>query len=462
MNQIGVIGMAVMGRNIAQNMIEHGYTVSVYNRTHARTLEAIEQFSKLDGYENIADFVNSLEKPRRILLMVKAGQPVDATIGQLLPLLDKGDLLIDGGNSYYKETIERYKRLKAQGYNFLGLGVSGGEEGAHKGPSLMPGGDKESYQMVEQLLIDISAKAYGEPCVTYIGENGAGHYVKMVHNGIEYGDMELIAEAYHLLKTVGQLNNDELAEVFSGWNQGELESYLIEITADILKVKEGDQYLVDLILDKAGQKGTGKWTVEASLETGVNTSIITSAVYARFISAIKEERVAASKVIPKVEYQVVSDKKGFVEKVRRALYVSKIMSYAQGFDLLTKANQENEWNLDFSGIAKIWRGGCIIRARFLNRIAEAYENNKDLKNLLLDESFLNTIIEYQDDWREVTALALRNGIPAAAFSSAISYYDAYRSEYVPANMIQAQRDYFGAHTFKRTDKEGDFHHEWQQ
>lgn len=460
MNFIGVIGMAVMGRNLAANIASRGYEVAVYNRTTSVTHEAVEQFSSLNPYETLETFVESLEKPRKIILMVKAGQPVDIFIDLLIPLLDKGDLIIDGGNSYYRDTIARHAKIKKLGINFLGLGVSGGEEGALEGPALMPGGDREGYEMVEELLKKIAAIAYGEPCVSYIGDNGAGHYVKMVHNGIEYGDMQLIGEAYHLLKYIGGLNNDELANVFNEWNQGELESYLIEITADIFKVKDGDGYLVDKILDKAGQKGTGKWTVEASLDLGVNTSIITSAVYGRFISSQKDQRTHAQTVLPGPSINVVEDKDVFVEKVRRALYVSKIMSYAQGFALLSEAAVENNWKLDFSAIAKGFRGGCIIRAAFLNRIASAYENNPDLDNLLLDDEFIKTITEYQSDCREVVTLAMNEGVSVSAFSSAITYYDAYRNSQHPANLIQAQRDYFGAHTFERTDKEGHFHYDW--
>lgn len=460
MNHIGVIGMAVMGRNIAQNMVNHGYKVAVFNRTHSVTLEAIEQFNQLEGYESLESFVQSLEVPRKILLMVKAGQPVDAFIDKLIPLLEKGDLIIDGGNSNYQDTIVRHQRVTTLGLNYLGLGVSGGEEGALEGPALMPGGDLDGYHLVEPLLKDIAAVAYGEPCVSYIGNDGAGHYVKMVHNGIEYGDMQLIAEAYHLLKSVGGLSNDELADVFTQWNKGELDSYLIEITSEIFRVKDGDNYLIDMILDKAGQKGTGKWTVEASLDLGVNTSLITSAVYARFISSIKEERVRAQNILPGVDHVVISEKEVFIEKVRRALYLSKIMSYAQGFDLLAKAAIENNWSLSFANIARGFRGGCIIRAKFLNRIAEAYEKNPQLDNLLLDETFVSTIKDYQSDWREIVSIASLNGISLGAHSSALSYYDSYRSGRLPANLIQAQRDYFGAHTFERVDKEGVYHYDW--
>lgn len=460
MNNIGVIGMAVMGRNIAQNMVNNGYNVAIFNRTYAVTCEAIEQFNELKGYKNLKEFVNSLERPRKILLMVKAGLPVDSFINKLIPLLDKGDLIIDGGNSYYKDTIKRHKYLTSKELNYLGLGVSGGEEGALEGPALMAGGDLEGYLMIEELLKSIAAVAYNEPCVSYIGEDGAGHYVKMVHNGIEYGDMQLIAEAYYILKTVGDLNNDEIAKVFTDWNKGELDSYLIEITSKIFKVKDEKDYLIDVILDKAGQKGTGKWTVEASLNLGINTSIITSAVYSRFISAIKEERVQASKVLPEIKYKVVEDKKVFVEKVRRALYVSKIMSYAQGFHLLSKAATEHHWRLDFSAIARGFRGGCIIRAKFLNKISEAYESNSEINNLLLDQKFIDIIKEYQYDWREVVSISITNGISVPAFSAAVTYYDSYRSETLPANLIQAQRDYFGAHTYKRVDLEGDFHYNW--
>lgn len=460
MNHIGVIGMSVMGRNIAQNIVSRGYDVAVFNRTYQVTLEAIEQFPQLNGYETLEAMVTSLEKPRKVLLMVKAGQPVDIFLEKLISLLSPGDLIIDGGNSHYQDTMRRHQYVTSKQLNYLGLGVSGGEEGALKGPALMPGGDKQAYAMVEKMLTEIAAVAYDEACVSYIGDNGAGHYVKMIHNGIEYGDMQLIAESYHLLRDLGGLNHQELAQAYQSFNEGELESYLIEITADIFKVKDDNGYLVDKILDSAGQKGTGKWTVEASLDCGINTSLITSAVYARFISAMKSQRVAASKVLPETISHQVADKASFVEKVRRALYVSKIMSYAQGFQLLNEAAKANHWELNYSNIAKGFRGGCIIRASFLNKIAQAYENNPEIDNLMLDDYFKNIVAEYQDDWREVLALAMTNGIAVPALASALTYYDSYRSAVLPANLIQAQRDYFGAHTFKKIDQEGDFHYDW--
>lgn len=395
--------------------------------------------------------------------MVKAGSPTDETIKALKPYLEPGDILIDGGNTYFEDTIRRNKELSDAGIRFIGTGVSGGEEGALKGPSIMPGGQKEAYELVAPIFEAISAKVEGEPCVTYIGPDGAGHYVKMVHNGIEYGDMQLIAEAYAILKDLLGLSAEELHQVFSSWNQGELNSYLIEITADIFKKidDETGKPLVEVILDSAGQKGTGKWTSKNALDLGVPLPLITESVFARFISALKEERVAASRILPGPDAkEFAGDKEAMIEAIRKALYMSKICSYAQGFAQMREASEFYNWNLDYGKIAMIWRGGCIIRAQFLQKIKEAYDKSPDLKNLLLDDYFNEIVREYHTALREVVAISVKHGIPVPAFSSAIAYYDSYRSENLPANLIQAQRDYFGAHTYQRKDKEGIFHTQW--
>lgn len=463
--QIGVVGMAVMGRNLALNIESRGYSVSIFNRSSDKTDEVIAEHpgKKLVPCYSVKEFVDSLEKPRRILLMVKAGEATDKTIDSLKPYLDKGDILIDGGNTYYKDTIRRNKELSDLGFNFIGTGVSGGEEGALKGPSIMPGGQKEAYDLVAPILEKIAAVAEGEPCITYIGSDGAGHYVKMVHNGIEYGDMQLIAESYSLLKHALNLSNDELAKTFSEWNDGELSSYLIEITADIFRKKDEEgKYLVDVILDEAAQKGTGKWTSQSALDLGVPLSLITESVFARFLSALKDERIAASKVLTGPAPQAFSgDKKAFIEKVRRALYLGKIVSYAQGFAQLKSASDEYNWDLHYGEIAKIFRAGCIIRAQFLQKITDAY-NSGDVKNLLLDPYFKKIADDYQQALRDVVSYAVLHGIPTPTLSAAIAYYDSYRAAVLPANLIQAQRDYFGAHTYKRTDKEGVFHTEWME
>ncbi|MDR0806205.1 MAG: NADP-dependent phosphogluconate dehydrogenase [Enterobacteriaceae bacterium] len=462
--QIGVVGMAVMGRNLALNIESRGYSVSIFNRSGDKTDEVIAENpgKKLVPCYSVEEFVDSLEKPRRILLMVKAGEATDKTIDSLKPYLDKGDILIDGGNTYYKDTIRRNKELSAEGFNFIGTGVSGGEEGALKGPSIMPGGQKAAYELVAPILEKIAARANGEPCITYIGADGAGHYVKMVHNGIEYGDMQLISEAYSLLKQAVGLSNEELAETFTAWNKGELDSYLIEITADIFRKKDEEgNYLVDVILDEAAQKGTGKWTSQSALDLGVPLSLITESVFARFLSALKTERVAASKVLSGPKAQAFSgDKAEFIEKVRRALYLGKIVSYAQGFAQLKSASDEYHWDLQYGEIAKIFRAGCIIRAQFLQKITDAYAENGDIANLLLASYFKKTADEYQQALRDVVAYAVLHGIPTPTLSAAIAYYDSYRAAVLPANLIQAQRDYFGAHTYKRTDKDGVFHTEW--
>ena len=465
--QIGVVGMAVMGKNLALNIESRGYSVAIYNRTGSKTEKVVADHpdKNLVPSYTIEDFVNSLETHRRIILMVKAGAPTDATIKSLLPHLDKGDVLIDGGNTFFQETMRRNEELDNSGINFIGMGVSGGEKGALEGPSLMPGGQKEAYDLVEPILKKIAAKAEdGEACVTYVGPNGAGHYVKMVHNGIEYGDMELIAESYNLMRNLLGLSNDEISDVFNEWKDGELKSYLIDITADILTRKDDlgtGKPIVDVILDRAGNKGTGKWSSQSALELGVPQSLITESVYARYISAMKDERVAASQVLPNPEFDLGDvNKKELVEKIRRALYFSKIMSYAQGFEQLRVASENYDWNLNYGDMAKIWREGCIIRAQFLQKITDAYEKNPELKNLMLDDYFKKIVEEYQNDVRDIAALAIKSGVACPGFSSAITYYDQYRSAHLPANIIQAQRDYFGAHTYERTDREGIYHYEW--
>lgn len=465
--QIGVVGLAVMGKNLALNIESRGFSVSVYNRSSSKTEEFLQesQGKNVVGTYSIEEFVQSLETPRKILLMVKAGARTDATIQSLLPHLEKGDILIDGGNTYYKDTQRRNQELAESGIHFIGTGVSGGEEGALKGPSIMPGGQKEAHELVKPILEAISAKVDGEPCTTYIGPDGAGHYVKMVHNGIEYGDMQLISESYFILKHVAGLSADELHEVFSEWNKGELDSYLIEITADIFtKVdEETNQPLVDVILDKAGQKGTGKWTSQSSLDLGVPLPIITESVFARFISAMKDERVEASQLIQGPEpTQSAEDKQALIEAVRKALFMSKICSYAQGFAQMKAASDEYNWDLKYGEIAMIFRGGCIIRAAFLQQIKEAYDRNPELKNLLLDPYFKDIVESYQSSLRKVISLAVEQGVPVPSFSSALAYFDSYRTAVLPANLIQAQRDYFGAHTYERTDKEGVFHTEWMK
>jgi 6-phosphogluconate dehydrogenase len=465
--QFGVIGLAVMGKNLAMNIESRGYTVSVYNRSSEKTDEILAETKgrNITGTYSIEEFIQSLESPRKIMLMVKAGAPTDATIDQLIPHLDKGDILIDGGNTYFVDTQRRNKKLSELGIHFIGTGVSGGEEGALKGPSIMPGGQKEAYELVAPIFKDISAKVNGDPCTTYIGPDGAGHYVKMVHNGIEYGDMQLICEAYFLLKNVLGLNANELHEVFAEWNKGELDSYLIEITTDIFTKTDDEtgKPLVDMILDTAGQKGTGKWTSQNALDLGIPLPIITESVFARFISAMKEERVAASKVLNGPESKpFTGDKEAFIESVRKALYMSKICSYAQGFAQMRAASEEYNWDLQYGDIAMIFRGGCIIRAQFLQKIKDAYDLEPGLKNLLLDPYFKEIVESYQYALREIIANAVQAGIPVPCFAAALSYYDSYRTATLPANLLQAQRDYFGAHTYERTDREGIFHTNWME
>jgi len=462
--QFGVIGIGVMGKNLAINVESKGLSVSVYDLNKIVTDEVLIEVKgkNICGTYSIEEFVNSLETPRKILIMIKAGKPIDETIQRLIPYISKGDIIIDGGNSFFKDTIRRSKELQNLGFNFIGVGVSGGEEGALKGPAIMPGGDINAYKLVEPILTAISAKVDGEPCCTYIGSNGAGHYVKMVHNGIEYGDMQLICEAYALLKQVVGLSNDQIHDVFAQWNKGELNSYLIEITSEIFAQKDNEsgKYMVDIILDKAKQKGTGKWTSQSALDLAVPIPTITESVFARCMSAIKDERILASSMLKGPRKEFKGDINEFIESVRRALYTSKICSYAQGFALMRAASLQYNWDLQYGKIAKIFRGGCIIRAQFLNKINDAYEKNADLKNLMLDSYFKDIIHSYQMDMRYVVSTAVNLGIPVPSISSALTYYDSYRTAKLPANLLQAQRDYFGAHTFERVDKEGTFHHEW--
>lgn len=464
--QIGVVGLAVMGKNLAWNIESRGYSVSVYNRSSDKTDLMIKESEgkQIHPTYSLEDFVNSLEKPRKILLMVKAGPATDATIDSLLPLLDDDDILIDGGNTNYQDTIRRNKTLAESGVNFIGMGVSGGEVGALTGPSLMPGGQEAAYNKVSDILDAISAKAQdGASCVTYIGPNGAGHYVKMVHNGIEYADMQLIAESYAMMKDLLGMSHTEISQTFKDWNAGELESYLIEITGDIFtKLDENNEPLVEKILDTAGQKGTGKWTSINALELGIPLTIITESVFARFISSIKEERVNASKSLNGPQASFDGNKEEFLEKIRKALYMSKICSYAQGFAQMRKASEDHEWNLKLGDLAMIWREGCIIRAQFLQKIKDAYDNNPELENLLLDPYFKNIVTDYQEALRDVVATGVKNGVPTPGFSASVNYYDSYRSEDLPANLIQAQRDYFGAHTYERKDHEGVFHTQWDE
>ncbi|MCD8140872.1 MAG: NADP-dependent phosphogluconate dehydrogenase [Planctomycetaceae bacterium] len=463
---IGLIGLAVMGRNLALNLADHGHRVAVYNRTVEKTLEFVAS-PEAEGRELIAcrsieELLGTIAKPAPIILMIKAGDAVDQQIDQLRPLLAKGDILMDGGNSYFADTRRRCLALEADGYRYLGVGISGGEEGARTGPSIMPGGSRDAYSHVETMLTDISAKVDGQPCCAYIGPDGAGHYVKMVHNGIEYADMQLIAEAYYFLRHVAGLEYDELRDVFAEWNRGELSSYLIEITADILgRVDpETGKPMVEVIMDKAGQKGTGAWTGQSALALGVPTPTVAEAVFARSLSALRDERLAAAGVLAGPEPFDLGDRKRLVAMVRDALYAGKICCYAQGFSLLAEAGREYGWDLDLGGISMLWRGGCIIRAAFLSRIRDAYARRTDLGNLLLDDYFVEAVASGQAGWREVVALAARRGVPVPAFASALSYYDGYRTGYLWANLIQAQRDYFGAHTYQRVDRAGVFHTDW--
>jgi 6-phosphogluconate dehydrogenase len=463
-SQIGVIGLAVMGENLILNMASKGFTVSAFNRTTSKVDEFMAGRAagkSIVGAQSLEQFVSQLEHPRKVMLMVKAGSAVDATISQLVPLLEAGDIIIDGGNSHYADTNRRCKELESKGLLFIGTGVSGGEEGALLGPSIMPGGDARAWEFVKPIFQAIAAKVTdGSPCCEWVGPDGAGHFVKMVHNGIEYGDMQMIAEAYSLLRLVG-LENAEIAQIFNTWNAGELDSYLMQISSEILTKKDEitGQDLVDVILDAAGQKGTGKWTSVTALDVGAPTSTIAEAVFARCISALKEERVAASSIFagPKLEFS--GDKTVFIEQVRQALYASKICSYAQGYQLMRMTALEFGWELNYGAIALMWREGCIIRARFLENIKGAFDQNPNLANLLLDPYFTNIIKANQQSWREVVSSAALHGVWTPAFSSALAYFDGYRTGTLSTNLVQAQRDYFGAHTYERTDKaRGEFFH----
>ena len=463
---IGLIGLAVMGENLALNMESKGFSVAVFNRT----TEVTEKFASGRGKgkniqptRTMEEFVGALKRPRKAMIMVKAGAPVDAVIGQLAPLLEKGDVIIDGGNSLFTDTQRRGKELENRGIHFVGCGVSGGEEGALKGPSLMPGGSRESWEIIAPIFRKIAAQVDGAPCCRYMGPDGAGHYVKMVHNGIEYGDMQLICEAYAILKEIVEMDAAQLAETFAEWNKGELDSYLIEITSQIFRKNDPEtgNPLVDMILDKAGQKGTGIWTLQSAIKQSVVISTINAAVEARVISSRKEERVAASKILPQPKARKFKgDRTRLVNAVRDALYASKIVSYAQGMELLHAASSEYKWNLNLSDIATIWRGGCIIRAKFLNRIVEAYRRDPALHNLLLDRYFTKIIRKMQRNWRVAVSTAIKHGVAVPAFSASLAYFDSYRQGRLPANLLQAQRDFFGAHTYERIDKPGVFHTEW--
>jgi 6-phosphogluconate dehydrogenase len=465
---IGLIGLAVMGENLVLNMESKGFTVAVYNRTTAVTDKFAAGRAKgknIIPAKTLEEFVGSLKRPRRAQIMVKAGAPVDAVIDQLIPLLEAGDVIIDGGNSLWTDTQRREKRLKEIGIHFFGVGVSGGEEGALKGPSIMPGGSAEGWKSIAPIYTRIAAVAEGEPCCRHMGPDGAGHYVKMAHNGIEYGDMQLICEAYAILKATINPSAEEFHKIFAEWNKGDLNSFLIEITTNIFSKTDPEtgKPIVDIILDKAGQKGTGKWTVGHAIEMGVPLSVIGSAVEARILSSMKDERVAAAKDLPgPVAKPYTGDRQGIIDAVRDALYASKIMSYAQGFVQLGKASELYNWNLNFGDIASIWRAGCIIRAGFLNYITEAYRTNPGLKNLMLAPYFRDKLLATQANWRIAVSAAVERGVAVPAFSAALSYFDSYRSDRLPANLLQAQRDYFGAHTYERTDKPAGefFHTEW--
>ncbi|MEX1095806.1 MAG: decarboxylating NADP(+)-dependent phosphogluconate dehydrogenase [Planctomycetales bacterium] len=477
-HDIALIGLAVMGQNLVLNMANRGYSVGVFNRTASVTDEFVGELKdrprdvvhegtpeRVEGYHSLEDLVANLKSPRKIMLMVKAGPAVDALIEQLMPLLDKGDILIDGGNSDFRDTNRRTKEVEQAGLLYLGTGVSGGEEGALKGPSIMPGGSKAAWPHVQEIFQAISAKVGPNgniPCCEWVGEAGAGHYVKMVHNGIEYGDMQLICEAYFILKHALGLTNEDLHRVFDDWNKGELESYLIEITRDIFTVKDPEtgEHLVDRILDTAQQKGTGKWMSQHALDLGVPTTLITEAVYARCLSAQKEARVRAAKVLSGPDGKHSGDRETFIEDVRQALYASKLVSYAQGYVQLDAAAEEFGWKLDNGNIALLWRGGCIIRSRFLEDIKAAFDKKPDLENLLLDDFFKAAIDNAQPSWRRVVAAAVELGLPVPGVAAALSYYDGYRRDRLPANLLQAQRDYFGAHTYRRIDQEGTFHTDW--
>lgn len=464
---IGFIGLAVMGENLVLNMEHHGFTVAVFNRTTATVdtfINGRAQGKKIIGTRSLAELTQSISRPRKIMMMIKAGAAVDAVIDELIPLLEEGDILIDGGNSNYADTVRRVHRLKALGIRFVGTGVSGGEEGALKGPSIMPGGEAEAWPEIRNIFTSIAAKGPdGDPCCAWIGPDGSGHYVKMIHNGIEYGDMQLLAETYWIMREYLGMNHDEMADVFSQWNEGKLDSYLVEITAEILRKKDSDgEPLALKILDTAGQKGTGKWTGIAALNEGTPLTLITESVFARALSSQKERRVAASRIFPVEKKNFDGDRNAMLDALRDALYAAKIVSYAQGFELIAQASRTNGWNLDFAGIARLWRGGCIIRSVFLDRIADAFTANPELSNLVESPYFSGELIRAEDGWRKTAAAAISASLPVPALASALTWFDGYRSAEGPANLIQAQRDYFGAHTYERTDAERGrfFHTDW--
>ena len=466
-SDIGLIGLAVMGENLVLNTESKGFTVSVYNRTTEKVKKFVDGRAKgknIQGAYSLEELVSQLKKPRKVMMMVKAGAAVDTLIENLLPLLDDGDIIIDGGNSHFPDTMRRTAYVESEGKLYIGTGVSGGEEGALKGPSMMPGGSPEAWLEVKPIFQSICAKVEdGSPCCEWVGENGAGHFVKMVHNGIEYGDMQLICEAYLLMRDILSMSAEEMHKIFKEWNEGELDSYLIEITRDILVYKDEDgKPLIDKILDTAGQKGTGKWTGIAALDEGVPLTLIGEAVFARCLSAIKDERIAASKVFPKGKEAFKGDKKSFIEDIRKALYASKIISYAQGYTLMRAAAKTYGWSLNYGGVALMWRGGCIIRSVFLGKIKEAFDNNPELSNLVLDPYFKETIERLVPAWRNVATKAIKYGAPVPALCSALNYFDGYTSEFLPANLLQAQRDYFGAHTYERLDAQRGmfFHTNW--
>ena len=466
-SRIGVTGLAVMGANLARNIARRGTPVAVHNRTTAKTEQFMAEHGGEGNFtatESVEDFVNALERPRRIIVMVKAGAPVDAVISELAPLLDEGDIVIDAGNSHFPDTKRRTEELAARGLRFMGVGVSGGEEGALLGPSIMPGGDPAAYAEVEEILTTIAAQVDGTPCCVYVGPDGAGHYVKMVHNGIEYADIQLIAEAYDLLTHVAGLDAPAIGKIFEEWNSGDLESFLIEITAEVLQKTDARTggALVDVILDEAEQKGTGRWTAIDALELGVPLTGITEAVFARTLSALRDERKAASTTLAGPVPGAGEDRTDLVDDIRQALYASKVVAYAQGFAQMRAASKANDWNLDLGAMATIWRGGCIIRARFLNRIRDAYAQHGDIENLLTVPYFTEALANAQDAWRRVVVTATQQGVAIPAFASSLSYYDGYRRERGPANLIQGLRDFFGAHTYRRVDKEGSFHTRWSQ
>ncbi|GER45267.1 6-phosphogluconate dehydrogenase [Striga asiatica] len=473
LTRIGLAGLAVMGQNLALNIAEKGFPISVYNRTTSKVDETVDRARAegnlpVLGFHDPESFVKSIQKPRVVIMLVKAGPPVDQTIETLSSFLEPGDCIVDGGNEWYENTERREKSVSAKGLLYLGMGVSGGEEGARNGPSLMPGGAHEAYKYIEDIIVKVAAQVpESGPCVTYVGKGGSGNFVKMIHNGIEYGDMQLIAEAYDVLKSVGKLTNDELRAVFSEWNKGELQSFLIEITADIFGIKDdkGDGFLVDKVLDKTGMKGTGKWTVQQAAELSVAAPTIEASLDSRFLSGLKEERIEAAKVFKSGGFgdiltEQTVDKGQLVHDVRQALYASKICSYAQGMNLIRAKSIEKGWDLKLGELARIWKGGCIIRAIFLDRIKRAYDRNPDLANLLVDPEFAKEIIERQAAWRRVVCLAINSGISTPGMSASLAYFDTYRRERLPANLVQAQRDYFGAHTYERVDVPGSFHTEW--